>query len=309
MNNVIRVLIVDDEERFRATTAAILTRRGFEVKAVGSGIEAIEEVKQTAFDVVVLDVRMPGMDGNEALREIKNVASDIAVIMLTGHGTPESALEGLRDGVFDYLTKPCAIDLLAQKIREAFAVKGGVSEREPRVKHIMVPLSSFSTIREDRTVADAVDVIVKSFSRTMFTSTVQETVHRSVLVVDTDDKVIGFLTLTDLLGGMQPRYMRLRMEKPPMAESFHVESPNYSGMFTIMARDLITKTVREIMSKAVPVIDADANLMEAASRLLDLNLRRLLVTDGNKIVGVIREQDLFFEMANIITQYSTSHEE
>ncbi|GAG29592.1 unnamed protein product, partial [marine sediment metagenome] len=142
-----------------------------------------------------------------------------------------------------------------------------------------------------------------------FTSTVQESVHRSVLVVDKDDNVIGFLTLADLLGGMQPRYMRLRTEKPPMAESFHVESPNYSGMFTIMARDLATKTVREIMSKAVPVIDANANLMEAASRLLDLNLRRLLVTDGNKIAGVIREQDLFFEMANIITQYTTSHED
>src|SRR4030042_1124540 len=101
MNETVRVLIVDDEDRFRATTAAILTRRGFEVKAVGSGIEAIEEVKQAAFDVVVLDVRMPGMDGNEALHEIKNVAPDTAVLMLTGHGTPESALEGLHDGVFD----------------------------------------------------------------------------------------------------------------------------------------------------------------------------------------------------------------
>ena len=308
MNETIRVLIVDDEERFRETTAAILERRGFEVKAVGSGIEAIEEIRKDGVDVVVLDLAMPGMDGNETLCEIKNIKPDLAVLMLTGHGTPESALEGLREGVFDYLIKPCAVDLLAQKIREASALKDGVSEKEPKVKHIMMPLSSFNTIHEDRTVDDAVDVILKGLSMAMFTSTVQETIHRSVLVLDRDNSIIGIITLTDLLRGMQPPYMRLRTEKPPMADTFHIESPNYSGMFTIMTRDLAAKTVREIMSTAVPVIDADANLMEAASRLLDMDLRRLLVTEGDKIVGVIREQDLFFEMANIITQHRRPNE-
>ena len=303
MNESIRVLIVDDEDRFRATTAAILTRRGFEVKAVGSGIEAIEEVKQTAFEVVVLDVTMPGMDGNEALREIKNVAPDIAVLMLTGHGTSASVLDSLRDGISDYLTKPCPIDVLAQKIREACALKGGVSEKEPRVKHIMLPLSSFDTIHEDRTVDDAVEAILRGFTQILSTSTLRETLHRSVLVQDKNNEVIGIITFTDLLRGMQPPYMRLRTEKPPTADLLHVESPSYSGMFTIMARDLGSRTVREIMPDAPPVIDADANLMEVATTLLDLNLRRLLVTEGNKIVGVIREQDLFFEMANIMTQH------
>lgn len=298
MNDTIRVLIVDDEDRFRATTAAILTRRGFEVKAVGSGAEAIEEVKQTAFDVVILDVRMPGMDGNEALREIKNVAPDIAVLMLTGYGTLESVRESLRDGISDYLTKPCPIDLLAQKIREACALKGGISEKEPRVKHVMLSLSSFDTIHEDRTVDDAVEMILRGFTQTLTTSTLRETLHRSILVQDKNNEVIGIITFTDLLQGLQPPYMRLRTEKPPMADVLHLESPSCSGMFTIMARDLGSKTVREIMPDTPPVIDANANLMEATTRLLDLNLRRLLVTEGNKIVGVIREQDLFLEMAN-----------
>ncbi|HUT11314.1 MAG TPA: response regulator [Thermoguttaceae bacterium] len=301
--DAIRVLIVDDEDRFRATTAAILARRGFDVKAVGSGIEAIEQIKQAAFDVVVLDVQMPGMDGNEALREIKNVAPDIAVLMLTGHGTPESVLESLRDGITDYLTKPCPMDLLARRIREACVLKGGVSEKEPRVKHIMSPLSSFDTIHEDRTVDDAIDVILRGFTQTLTTSTLRETLHRSILVQDKNDEVIGIITFTDLLRGLQPPYMRLLTEKPPMADALGLESLNYSGMFTIMARDLGSKTVREIMPDTPPVIDADANLMEVATRFLDLNLRRLLVTQGGKIVGVIREQDLFFEMANIITQH------
>jgi len=308
VNNAIRVLIVDDEERFRATTAAILTRRGFEVKAVGSAMEAIAEIKKNDVDVVVLDVRMPGMDGHEALREIKERKPDVAVLMLTGYGTPESAVEGLRDGVFDYLTKPCSIDVLAQKIREAYARKGGVSEKEPKVRHIMVPLSSFSTVHEDQTVADAAAVICGDFTKARSTSTVHETVHRSILVQDRDNNVVGIISFTDLLRGLQPPYMRLLIDKPPMADSLHLESPHYSGLFTIMARDLASKTVRELMTGETPVIEANANLMEAATRLLDLDLRRLLVTEGQRIVGVIREQDLFFEMANVITQHGTSRQ-
>lgn len=309
MTDMIRVLMVDDEERFRETTGAILQRRGFAVKTVGSGIEAVNEVTNNEFDVVVLDVQMPDMDGNEALREIKNIKPDLAVLMLTGQGTPRSALEGLCDGVADYLMKPCPIDFLAQKIREAFALGGGVSgvsEKEPRVEHIMVPLSSFGAVHKDHTVADALKVFLEGFTFTLTTSTVQEMVHRSILVVDRDDTVVGFITFGDLLKGLQPSYMTLLTDRPVMADTLHLESPSYSGMFTIMARDLAGKTVQEIMSETPPVIDADANLMEAAARLLDLDLRRLLVRQRGKIVGVIREQDLFFEMANIIAQYEAS---
>ncbi len=300
MNAVIKVLIVDDEERFRETTAKILKRRGFEVTAVGSGLDAIEEVKKNGVDVVVLDIKMPGMDGNEAMREIKNINPKLPVIMLTGHGTPGSALAGIKDGVFDYLNKPCAVDVLARKITEAFSERGGVSKEEPRVKHIMVPLSSFSRIREDSTVFEAMKAILISFSQTMTTSTVQETVHRSILVMDDNDNVVGIITFTDLMKGLQPEYMRLLTERPSMADSITIESPAISGMFTIMSRDLAAKTVHEIMSDAPPVIDANASLMEAANRLLNLGLRRLVVVENSKIVGVVREQDLFFEMVNII---------
>lgn len=303
MDRRIKVLIVDDEERFRQTTAKILEKNGFAVTAVGNGREAIEQVKKLDLDVVVLDVKMPEMDGNEALREIKNIKPGMAVIMLTGHGTPESAFEGLRDGVFEYLTKPCSIDLLALKIREAYENKNALADVEHRVRQIMIPLSSFSSITEDRTVAEAIEVIVESFNRVMTTDVVQETMHRSILVLDRDRNVVGIVTLSDLLHGLLPLYMRLLSEKPQMADSIYMESPNYTGMFTVMARDLGNKTVKEIMSDAPPVIDADDNLMEAVSRLLNLGLRRLLVVEKGKIVGVIREQDLFFEMANIIDSH------
>lgn len=300
----IRVLIVDDEERFRATTATILKNRGFHVKAVGSGLEAIEEVRKNNIDVVILDVKMPGMDGHEALREIRKIKPDISVIMLTGHGTPESAFEGLKKGVFDYLTKPCSIDLLAQKIRDAFASGKGLKEEESRVRDIMLPLTSFSTIGEERTVADAIDVILQSFIRTMTSTTVQETVHRSILILNRDNKVVGVMTFTDLLQGLQPPYMRLMTERPQMADSIYLEPPNFSGMFTIMARDIASKQVKDVMSDAPPVINADANLMEAVNQLLTLGVRRLLVIDGDDIIGVVREQDIFFEMSRLIRQES-----
>jgi len=164
----------------------------------------------------------------------------------------------------------------------------------------MVPFSSFSTIHEDRSVAEAIEVILRSFQMIMTTTTVHETLHRSTLILDKRDRVVGVLSFTDLLEGMQPAYMRLLKDRPLMADSVHVEPLSFSGMFTVMARDLAKKKVKELMSEAPPTIDADANLMEATNRLLALKVRRLLVMDGDTAVGVIREQDLFFELANVL---------
>jgi DNA-binding NtrC family response regulator len=119
----IRVLIVDDEERFRTTTRTALEKRGFLVRTVGRGVEAVEEIRTGGIDVVVLDIRMPGMDGHAVLREINNLGSDAKVIMLTAYGSMDSALEGLRDNVFAYMAKPCDIALLTNRIREAYAIK------------------------------------------------------------------------------------------------------------------------------------------------------------------------------------------
>jgi len=122
----INVLIVDDEERFCKNTAASLGKLGFCVKIVHRGWEAVREVSRYNFDVVVLDLKMPGMDGLTTMREIKGVRPDIQVIMLTGHGSMDSALESWRDEAFTYLTKPCDIDTLAEMIEYAHRSKGAV---------------------------------------------------------------------------------------------------------------------------------------------------------------------------------------
>jgi len=118
--NAIRVLLVDDLEGFRNAATAILERRGFHIMAVAGGAEALEEIRKGDVDVVVLDIKMPEMDGHETFYRIKELQPGVEVIMLTGFGSEDSALEYMREGAFDYLTKPCDLDLLIDKIHQAY---------------------------------------------------------------------------------------------------------------------------------------------------------------------------------------------
>ena len=115
-----RILLVDDEQGFISTLAKRLTSRNLEVETALSGDEALEHLElQSDTDVVVLDVKMPGMDGLQTLRQIKALHPLVEVILLTGHATVPTAVEGMRLGAFDYLMKPCDIADLTAKIRKA----------------------------------------------------------------------------------------------------------------------------------------------------------------------------------------------
>lgn len=116
----IKVLLADDEERFLKTTAAALEKRGMQVVAVASGPEAVKEIKENVFDVVILDVRMPIMDGNETLQEIKAINPDIPTIMLTGYGFPVWEHKGYLGPVF-YLAKPFELETLFEMINRVHA--------------------------------------------------------------------------------------------------------------------------------------------------------------------------------------------
>lgn len=125
----IRILLVDDEASFVEQLAERLKLRDYDVTTCLSGEAAIEKVKQYNFDVMILDVAMPGIDGTEALRQIKSLKPLIEVIMLTGHATVESAIEGMKLGAFDYLMKPCETDELIKKINNAHERKAAQEER------------------------------------------------------------------------------------------------------------------------------------------------------------------------------------
>ena len=127
------VLIVDDEVDFLTTIIKRLRRRRIDVIGAESGEEALAAMDESPRDVVVLDVKMPGMDGIETLRRLKKVHPTTEVIMLTGHANIEAAVLGMEAGAFDYLMKPTGLDELLYKLEDAFHKK---SLHERRVRQL-----------------------------------------------------------------------------------------------------------------------------------------------------------------------------
>ncbi len=125
------VMLVDDEAPFVDAMTRRLSKRDVDIVSAYGGYEALEKLESNGgVDVVILDVKMPGMDGIETLRHIKKTHPLVEVIMLTGHATVESGIEGMKLGAFDYLMKPCDIEQLMAKVKEAGDKK---SEHEQRI--------------------------------------------------------------------------------------------------------------------------------------------------------------------------------
>lgn len=289
--------MVDDEEKFRITTKKLLDKRGFEMIMAESGEAAIEQLAENP-DVIVLDIKMPGMDGHQALKEIKKRSPDLPVIMLTGHGALPSAQEALAEGAFDYLAKPCDINILVAKITEAYEYeKKGDVYVEKRVGDVMIPIDDYTTIEKDQTIKEAILRLKRSFILKVATGKIMETGHRSILVFDRHEEVIGVLTIEDLLKAIMPAY--INAPKPSMADSIQFSPMFWQGMFTKETQALVIKKIEEVMSPAPLTIASDANLMEASYIMVTNNARRLVVVDAGKVVGMLREQDLFFEMEKI----------
>lgn len=116
----INILIVDDEEMFLNSIKTRLETRDFNVVAVDRGEKAIVEAKKHSFDVALVDLKMPGIDGEETLKELKKVDKWLEVVILTGHGSIESAVECTKHGAYEYLQKPCKLDELLEALKNAY---------------------------------------------------------------------------------------------------------------------------------------------------------------------------------------------
>ncbi|MFA4910287.1 MAG: response regulator [Desulfobacteria bacterium] len=115
-----RILLVDDEVAFANNILKLLSKRGYDVTAVNDGASAIRTLGEKEFDVVILDMKMPGMDGIATLKEIKKKEPLAEVVILTGHGSVESGIEGMQLGAFDFVMKPVSIDDLHEKVCQAY---------------------------------------------------------------------------------------------------------------------------------------------------------------------------------------------
>ena len=118
-----RVLIIDDEDDFRETLVKRLKNRKVDVWGAESGQKGLDLMKKIAFDVVVLDIKMPGMDGLETLQQLKKKKLLTEVILLTGHASIEAGIRGIKLGAFDYLLKPINLDELLEKLHQAYERK------------------------------------------------------------------------------------------------------------------------------------------------------------------------------------------
>lgn len=268
----IRILVVDDEQRFLENVAKLLPRRGFEVLPAADGHQALETVRtDQGIDVVVLDVKMPGMDGIAVLKEIKRLSPDLEVIMLTGHASVDSGTQAIRCGAFDYLMKPCDIENLIEKIKEAHQVEQ--IKRRPllwprnRVKDVI--LYSFIELLAE----DPLTKSLAAFNRKGSKMAVEE-----VFIQDRAGIFQGILTKKDLIGE---------------AEKAH---PGRSFTWDDLRDDpglLPDKKIEAVMRRGRPLTAApDESLPDAAARMIASQVRCMPVIDQGKVIGIVRLRDI-----------------
>ena len=122
-NSIIRILIADDEVEFASTLATRLELRGYVTEIANSGEETLEAITRQVPDLLLLDLKMPDLDGLEVLAKLRENHKELKVIILTGHGSFSTGNQGMTLGAFDYIMKPVELSLLLEKITEATATK------------------------------------------------------------------------------------------------------------------------------------------------------------------------------------------
>ena len=130
----VKILLLDDEVVFTDNMLTLLGSRGYLATVVNSGEAAIRCLEENNFDVVVLDLKMPGMDGITTLKEIKKLGLFTETLILTGHGSIDTTLEAVKLGAYDYLSKPCEIDELVAKIEGAWEKKDDTQKKDIQEK-------------------------------------------------------------------------------------------------------------------------------------------------------------------------------
>ncbi len=282
----VRVLLVDDEDVFRQSTAKLLARRGFLVEEAASGQQALASLQRSIPDAVVLDLRMPGMDGIATLQQIRAIAPDLPVIILSGHGQYDDAVASIKLAVVDFLQKPVDIELLAARIHYAHEHGQRVVLRERTIAELMVPPDSYRRLYVDQPVADAVEALKETFFAPREHSDATQERLRSVLIFDRSDRFVGILRFPDLL----------KLVLPPFFTNLPYTS-YYTGMFLAQCKLMGNRKIADLLEEPVSVAE-DAPLIEAVHLMVIHHLINLPVMRAGHLVGIIREKDIILEIAS-----------
>ena len=279
MNAKVRILLVDDEEPFAMNLGRLLQNRNFEVVTAFDGFQALEAVRGPAvFDVAVLDIQMPGMDGMTLLKAIKAQSPQTEVIMLTGHASLKSGIQAIRQGAFDYLMKPCDIEDLTAKIREAYDVEA--IKRHPvlwpRNSVAELICYSFERLDPDARLAEALEVFKQANG-----APATETAY----VLDGQGKLLGFITRRDLI------------------EAARETSPEFSLTWSALRENphwLPAKKLSDVMHTRPCYCRPDERLSDVAHQMITNRFRTMPVVDQGKVLGIVRLQDIFMHLEHEI---------
>jgi signal transduction histidine kinase/DNA-binding response OmpR family regulator len=158
-----KILVVDDEQNLRESSVKLLQRKGFEARGAASGEEALKIIQDEPFDLMLLDVRMPGMDGIEVLRRATGLVPDIQVLMLTGHGTIDTAIEAMEYGAIGFLRKPVTIDDLQLSINDALS-RGATRKENTRLKALMPLFELNKLLLSEMDEQKLIEIVLKTIN-------------------------------------------------------------------------------------------------------------------------------------------------
>lgn len=276
MEKKMQILIVDDEVRFARNVSRLLATRGFDVSVAHNGLDALEVMNKTRPDVVVLDIRMPEMDGIETLLAMKHLDPEASVIILTGHADVETGIMAIREGAFDYLFKPCDIDLLMEKILQAAAAKQ--IQRHP----VLWPRRMVKEITNAVFIPlDITDDLTKALEifNAMGTVGLRETLH----VTDSKSRLRGTISKNLLIS-------EARKKNPGQSVSWET--------LTRHPQWLPSKKIGDMMTTATGIYALpDEPLEQVAQKMIERHLRCLPVMDDNQFMGIIQLKDILYHMS------------
>lgn len=283
-----KLLLVDDEAEFRAATSRALSRRGFEVRTAADGTQALARIDDEVPDVVVLDLRMPELDGIGTLAALRDSGCDVPVVILTGHGALDDALAGVRLGIVDFLAKPIDVDALAARLRDLLERGRAPLLSERTVAELMVPALAYRRVYEDEPVAAVIGELLEALAAPA-SSELHAPGQRAVLVFDRADHFAGFVRIEDVLRALVPR---------PMLGSPYASF--LTGMFLAQCKLLGRERAGDLIEDELRIA-CDAPLLEAVHVLVTERVTSLPVVGAGQVVGVLRDRDVFLEVARTAT--------
>ncbi|MFH2050600.1 MAG: response regulator [bacterium] len=286
-NKIIKLLLVDDEDDFRKATATTLGRRGFIVTEAADGKTAIEKINFNRPDVVLLDLKMPGMSGIETLQKIREFEPTLPVLILTGHGDYDTAMAGIKLEVVDFIQKPVDIDQLGDYVKKLLEKGEDVILREPTIAELMTSPSVYPKVYVDEPVTTVLKTIRAAYLKPI-PHDFQPGQVRTALVYDREEKFLGVVRFSDLLKLILP--------------SFLVNSPYstfFTGMFLAQVKVVSKENISSLVKSQV-FVEMDTPLMEAVHLLVKHKLINLPVLKDDELVGILRGRDIILEIAKHI---------